>query len=58
MKAYDFGWVDVTMLTHTGDYSLRPSREKDGVFRVDTGSEGDFYLWRAVFVTGSYGIAR
>lgn len=45
VKAYDFGWVGVTTLTHTGDYSLHPSTwEKDGVYRVDTGSEGDFYL--------------
>ena len=45
VKAYDFGWVGVTTLTHTGDYSLHPSiGEKDGVYRVDTGSEGDFYL--------------
>lgn len=45
VKAYDFGWVEVKTISTTGDYVLEPSTtQKDEIYRVNTNSEGDYYL--------------
>lgn len=40
VRAYDFGWVDVTTLQEAGSYSLSANE----VARIETGSDGDYYL--------------
>ncbi len=43
--AYDFGWVEVDTLGLDGSYALQPAMgQKQVVYRLDTSSEGDYYL--------------
>ena len=53
VKAYDFGWVEVKTISEPGDYVLEPSTvQKDEIYRVNTTSEGDYYLLESRVRTG------
>lgn len=44
VMAYNFGWVDIKLLSKSGDYTTTSTSEKDVVYRINTASEGDYYL--------------
>lgn len=44
VKAYDFGWCNVTNLTEEGTYTCSPTNLTNDIYRIDTQKEGEFFL--------------
>ena len=44
VRIYDFGWEEAASLQKDAENEIRPSCEKGNIYRLDTGTDGDYYL--------------